>query len=289
MHDVAHEIWVVDNASIDGSPAAIRNEFSQVRLIENNQNVGFGAANNQAMKLASGDFFLLVNSDCFLKPGAVRVLLDYLDVHPDVGVVGPRIENTDGSLQLSSFRFQSPLRAWLENLGVSRLYSHDSCLGNYYRWAHNSDRIVDYVIGACMLVRRKAYEEVGGFDEKFFLYAEESDWQRRMTDRSWKVAFTPTALVTHLAGASTPADKSLKRNNFFYRGLDYYHWKYYGYLGLVSYRLATIVGSGLRIALWGVVMICMTERRALALSKVKLYCWLVVRQLTCWELDWREK
>ena len=285
MQDMPFEVWVVDNASTDGSPAAIQMAFPEVHLIKNKQNIGYGTANNQAMKQARGEFFLLLNSDAFLKQGTVNSLINYLRQQPEVAVVAPRIVNPDGSLQLSCFRFQSPLRAWLENLWISSIFPDHTVLGNYRRWAHDSDRIVDYVIGACMLVRRKAYEQVGKFDEGFFMYAEESDWQRRMRDKGWKVAFTSSGQVVHLAGASGEAEKSPKRNGYFYESLDYYYLKHYGILGLVSFRLAMMVGCFLRMILWGIVIVCVPKRREMAVSKARLYSWLVVRQSTYWKLD----
>ena len=104
--------WVVDNASKDGSAAAVRAAYPEVRLIENPRNAGFGAANNLALREASGEFLLLLNSDAFPRPGALRTLVDRLRALPDVGVVGPRLLNADGSLQRSCFRYPTPAVAW---------------------------------------------------------------------------------------------------------------------------------------------------------------------------------
>jgi len=141
------------------------------------------------MRLAKGEFFLLLNSDAFPEETAIATLLAYLREHPRVGVVGPRLLNGDGSLQVSCHPFPSPLFAWRENLWLSTGYS---------RWAHDTVRSVDFLIGACLLVRRATYEEVGGFDETFFMYSEEADWERtmqrhaRMTAAGIKVLhFTP--------------------------------------------------------------------------------------------------
>ena len=119
LDDIPAEIWVVDNASTDGSAAAIRAQFPAVRLIENARNLGFGAANNQALCQAQGEFFLLLNSDAFLKPGALAGLVAYLRRHPRVAAVGPRLVGADGALQVSCYRFPSPSRAWYENLWIS--------------------------------------------------------------------------------------------------------------------------------------------------------------------------
>ena len=178
LGDVTAEIWVVDNNSRDGSAASIRAEFPNVRVIENERNSGFGSANNLAMKQATGQYFLLLNSDAFLTAGAVDSMLKCAQSHPSAAVIGPRLSNEDGSLQVSCFRFPSPLRAWLENLWISSLFSYTSAIGDYRRWPHDSVRAVDSVIGAYMLVRRQAFEQTGGFDEAFFMYQEETDWQK---------------------------------------------------------------------------------------------------------------
>ena len=119
-----------------------------------------------------GKFFLLINSDAFLKQGAVSAMIKYIDEHPEVGVVGPRLVNAEGALQRSCWRFPTPLRAWLEGVGISGIFPSHPVLGNYYHWQHDKERLVDFVIGACVMVRRSVYEQVGGFDEEFFMYSE---------------------------------------------------------------------------------------------------------------------
>lgn len=286
LADLAAEVWVVDNASTDGSPAAIHAAFPAVRLLENNQNVGFGVANNQAMVQASGEYFLLLNTDAFPKPGAVAALVAYLHDHPDTAIAGPRLLNADGSLQLSCFPFPSPSRAWLENLWISAALPNHPVIGDYRRWPHDRERQVDTVIGACMLVRRTAYEQVGGFDEKFFMYTEEIEWQRRLRDRNWEIAFTPAAQVTHFGGASG-AMEAARINRYFFDSLDYYEWKHYGIMGLISLRLAMTIGCFLRLILWTLVLVAVPRRRPLARSKARLQAWLTVRQATHWRLGLR--
>lgn len=285
LGDVPAEVWVVDNASSDGSPDAIRVRFPQVRLIANDRNVGFGVANNQAIAQASGEFVLLLNSDAFPKPGAVRVLVDYLRHNPRVGVVGPRLLNADGSLQTSCFRFPSPARAWLENLWVSSLFANHPVLGDYRSWAHDAEREVDWVIGACLLARREVCQQVGGFDERFFMYAEETDWQRRIRQAGWEIGFTPKAEVVHFGGASGAAEKP-RINRRFFESLDRYEQKHHGWTGLVLLRAAMVVGCSIRTVLWTAALASPT-RRPKARAKVRLLSWLTIRQLTCWSLSRR--
>jgi len=282
LKEIPSEIYVIDNASEDGSVDAVRREFPQVHVVTSEKNLGFGSANNMGMARTSGDAILLLNSDAFPRPGAISALLKYLDCHPEVGVVGPRLLNRDGSLQLSCFKFPSPARCWLENLWLSALFQNSARLGDYRRWPHDSERIVDFVSGACLLARRAVYDQVGGFDEMFFMYSEETDWQRRITDHGWKIAFTPEAEVVHLAGASGAAEPARISKHFF-NSLDYYEWKHHGVLGLIALRAAMIAGSLMRLVLWLLAMLAPNKRHA-AKSKARLHAWLLWRQSTKWRL-----
>jgi len=271
----------VDNASQDGSAEAIRAAFPRVRVIANASNAGFGAANNRAMKEANGEFFLLLNTDAFPKTGAIRALLDYLRAHPGAGAAGPRLLNADGSLQVSCHRFPSPARVWIENVWISAAIPRHPRLGDYRHWPHDTARDVEWIVGACMLVRREVVAHVGDFDERFFMYAEETDWQRRMRDRGWEIAFTPAAEVTHLGGASGASERA-RINRHFFESLDCYARKHHGAAGLISLRCAMTIGCGLRAALWALTWLLRPGRRALAGSKARLHSWLFLRQATHW-------
>ncbi len=248
------EVIVVDNASPDGSAAAVAETFPGVRVIANATNVGFGAANNQAMRLGTGRYFLLLNSDAFPHAGCLEALVDFLDRHPTVAVAGPRLVNADGSLQRSCWRFPSPARSWSDSLFLTPLLADD-----YRRWPHDAERAVDFVIGACLLVRRKAFEQVGGFDERFFLYQEETDWQLRLQRAGWQVRFTPAGTATHLAGASGKDDPT-RINRLFFESLDRYLLKHHGTFGFASNRAAQIVGAALRTACWAALTLVPGQR-----------------------------
>lgn len=278
------EVFVIDNASTDGSAVAVRAAFPAAQVIENSGNAGFGAANNQAMLLASGEYFLLLNSDAFVEPEAVSALVSYGRAHPEIGAAGPRLLNGDGTLQLSCFRYPSPLGVWLEQLWVSALFPNHPVLGYYRRWGHDRERLVDFVIGACLLVRRETYAQVGGFDDSFFMYQEETDWQRRMHNRGWKIGFTPDALVTHLGGASGASEKA-KISGHFFDSMDHYLHKHYGLAGLLSLRFSMLIGCFLRLLLWVGVFLGSPRRREVAQSKIRLMAWLCVRQVTHWRFS----
>ena len=276
LDGVAAEVIVVDNASADGSADAVGAEFPQVVLIRNPDNAGFGAANNLAMKQAKGDVFLLLNSDAFLSSGALPAMLKVLDEQPDVGLAGPRLLNADGSLQRSCYRFPSPGVAWREALWISAVAPGASFLGDLRGWPHDKPYHPEWVIGACMMVRRSVYEAVGGFDSKFFMYAEETDWQKRIRAAGWEIAFTPAAQVTHLGGTSGADDKP-KINAYFFSSGDYYYRKHHGPLGMYSARAAMTVGTLLRLPLWGIMWLALPKRRAKLGAKIRLRTWLIRR------------
>ena len=243
-------IFVVDNGSSDGSAEAIEHEFPAVNLIQNERNRGFGAANNQALRLARGEFVLLLNSDSFPEKTAISHLIECARSYPRGAIFGPRLLNEDGSLQPSCYRFPSPSRSIWENTLLSAAFPNHPIFGDYRAWPHDEKREVDFVIGACWLVRCAAIEEVGLFDEEFFLYAEETDWARRFLKAGWKTLFVPDAQVVHLGGGSGGAQPDRVFCEF-HRGQERFIRKHYGTRGLLVHRFATVFGACLRILLFG--------------------------------------
>jgi GT2 family glycosyltransferase len=194
------ETIVVDNASADDSVARIRAEFPEVRLIENTANLGFGRANNQAMRTARGRFFLLLNSDTLLIDGSLDRWLSLLDREPAIGISGCKLLFEDLRLLSSCSRFPSLRFAALEELMLYKLLPRrvrgELLLGGY--WDHDRERDVDCVWGAAMMVRREVFAETGGFDERYFMYGEDLEWCMRVRDRGWRVTFTPETRIVHL-------------------------------------------------------------------------------------------
>jgi GT2 family glycosyltransferase len=213
--DIPYDVWLVDNASSDGSVEMVRTHYPDVHLIANATNVGFAAANNQAMAAAQGEYFLLLNSDAVLLPGALHALLAVGQAQPEAGIVGARLLNPDGSFQASHTRFPTLLREALilTTLG-RRLY------GPMYPSAGPDltagPQRVDYVEGACLFVRRSAWRVLGGLDEGYWMYAEEVDWCRRMAQAGWGVWYQPAAAVLHWGGASS-ANRRVAREADLYR------------------------------------------------------------------------
>lgn len=220
------EILVVDNASNDGSQAMLKEKYPQIRLIINSQNVGFAKGNNQAMQVAQGDYFLLWNSDTFAIPGAMQSLLYLAEKEPKAGIVGAQLRNADNSFQASYSPFPNQWREFLILTGLGRTFL-DHAYPSLGPEEEKGPQIVDYVEGACLLVRRQAFQEVGGFDEAYFMYAEEVDWCYRMAKHGWQVWYQPQAKVIHLGGASS-AGRRTHREADLYRSRIRFFRKHYG-------------------------------------------------------------
>jgi N-acetylglucosaminyl-diphospho-decaprenol L-rhamnosyltransferase len=275
------ELILVDNDSTDGTVVAVQSAYPDVQIIKNHENVGFGKANNQAFEVCSGEYVLLVNTDAFVHPGCSQGLTKYLDTHPDVAVVAPRVLNQDGSLQSSVHPFPTPLRCWIENLWMNPLVKNVFALRDWRSWKHDDTREVPWVIGACMLVRKSVIESVGGFDEQFFMYSEETDWQHRIRKAGWTIWFVHDAEVTHLGGASGGTESlSSRTRTAFFESLDYYVLKNHSWLGLLCFRAGMFVGSLLRVILWLVVLVFRQSQRTQARYKVSHYIWLIFRLLS---------
>ncbi len=208
------QVYIVDNASTDGTPDAVEAAFPQVHLIRSDKNLGFGAANNLALKnigfgTLPGDQLpravYLLNPDTRTHPGATRRLYDALMAEARPGLVGARLEYEDGAFQHSAFQFPGLRQLWVEFFPTpGRLY--DSAFnGRYPRALYDSGQsfAIDFPLGATMMLRREVIEQTGGFDEQFFMYCEEIDWAWRIHKAGWGVKCVPAALVTHLEGQST--------------------------------------------------------------------------------------
>ena len=200
---VGTQTVVVDNGSSDGTVDLVRQRFPSVQVVEAD-NRGLAAGWNRGISATSAEHVLVLNADAWLVGDALARLLDAAERHPRAAIVGPRLLNTDGSLQRSVRGFPTAWRISTEYLYLRKVAPGSRTLNAFYGagFDHASEREVEWLMGSCMLLRRAAYDDVGPFDERYFLFSEEVDWMRRATDRGWSVVFTPEAECVHVGGAS---------------------------------------------------------------------------------------
>ena len=231
--EIGFEIYVVDNNSTDGSREATKKRFPDVKLIENKTNTGFARANNQALSVMQGKFAVLLNTDAVLQEGAIKSLLNFMNNSPGVGIAGVQLLNKDGSRQNSIDNFPSPETEILSK-SILRFFFPDNYPGKSR--IHHSPIEVDSVIGACMIVRKEAMEEVGFLDEDYFIFLEETDWCFRMHKKGWKVFHVPDARVFHLSGHSkkkNPCESQIE----YYKSLYKFFRKNRGTVSCLTIRI----------------------------------------------------
>jgi GT2 family glycosyltransferase len=205
VREINYEVIVVDNASTDGSQEMVRHDFPQVIFIENEDNWGFAAANNQGIAIAHGRYVLLLNSDTIVLDDSIANTVVFADDHPQVGIIGCRELNPDQTLQPTCFMFPSVFNMLLSGTYLYKLFPKSRFFGRERMtwWDRKDVREVDIVTGCYMLVRREAIEQVGLIDERFFLYGEETDWCYRFKKNGWKVMFAPVGQIIHFGSGSS--------------------------------------------------------------------------------------
>ncbi len=222
------EVLMVDNSSPDDSVGMVRREFPQVILIENRENIGFARANNLALQRCLGDLVLLLNPDTVLLPGSIDTLVKVMQRDKGVGILGCRLLNEDGTLQLSWGRMVNLTNEFWQRLTSRRYEKGGRLIKQYLEKKSRQPHHPHWVTGACMLARREALEEVGNFDQNFFMFLEDVDLCHRIRKRGWEVMYTPSAEVIHLRGKSMETDR--KRAMKAYRKSQlYFYRKHYGW------------------------------------------------------------
>ncbi len=246
---VEYEVIVVDNASGDGSAEMVEAEFPQVTLLRRADNAGFAAANNEGIRAARGDAILLLNPDAEFTGNVLPPLYHYLQANPGVGVIGPKLLDDDGSLQLSCRRFPGFATALFNRYSLAtRLFPKNPFSTRYLMtdFDHESIAEVDWVSGACMMLARQALDQIGPLDEGYFVYIEDVDLCQRAHRAGYKVVYFPEVAVVHRIARSSstlPVRSIIERH----RSMWHYHKKYRGGHRLLD--AATAGGIGLRCAL----------------------------------------
>lgn len=232
------ETFVVDNNSPDGSAAMVATEFPDVRLIANGSNVGFARANNQAIARAEGRLLLLLNPDAECRPGAMVTMARYLDEHPDVGAVGPKLLYPNGAVQPNGRVFPSPWREFIGHSGLRRFNpGRFNRMMEYGRDDFEVKWETDYVMGSCIMTRRAVMEQAGMLDEDFFMYYEEVEWCWRVRRAGYRIVYLPAAVVVHHHMASARQNSRAMTARLYHSMRTYYRKT----AGLPEQAFATIV------------------------------------------------
>ena len=258
------EVFVVDNASADGSAAMVEQKHAWVRLTANADNRGFAAGNNQAFAESKGEYVLMLNPDTEVKPGSLKILTDFFADHDRAAVVAPQLLNSDGSIQRSCRQFPTFIGMLYELIGLSRMFPANSARGIKFReykmldWNHDDERQVDQPEGACLMIKRYVLEAVGTLDEGFFMLFEEVDWCYRVKKAGYEIWFTPRAQVVHHYGQSIKQVK-VRMILSSHRGLYRFWRKHYrgnrwwldgfAYFGLMALAYARILSYKARALL----------------------------------------
>lgn len=225
-NEVNFEVIVVDNNSQDESPDMVEQQFPWVTLYRRDRNYGFTGAHNFALLHKNGRHTLLLNSDTIVHANALKILVDHLETHLEVGFVGPKLLNPDGSLQLSCRRFPNPVAALFRGSLFGKPFPNNKWLRDYLMtdWDHNATREVDWVSGAAFVISEACYAKIGAMDDKFYMFCEDVDWCWRAWDAGFKVVYVPQAEITHAIGRST--DKTPNRMiGRFHRSMLYFYTK----------------------------------------------------------------
>ena len=232
------DVWVVDNASSDGSVAMVRAEFPEVHVIASEHNGGYAYANNLALRQilprdapqpADADYVMLLNTDTVVPPGTLDIMVAYMETHADVGAIGPRLLLPDGLLDLACRRaFPTPSAFVYHAVGLSKLFPRSPRFARYNMTYLDVDAEteVDSVVGACMLVRGSVVREVELLDETFFMYGEDLDWAYRIKQYGWRIMYVPQATVHHYKRASS-SQRPLRTIRHFYHAMRVFHRKHY--------------------------------------------------------------
>ena len=271
---IKYEIIVVDNGSSDGSAEEVLEHFPEVTLIQNNFNIGFAKANNIGIRQSQGRYACLVNSDIKILEGCFDRLVEYMDLHPSAGIAGPKLLWPDMTLQDSCRKFPSIWNNLCSYFWLNRVFPRSKLFSGEHMIYSPHDKIckVDYLVGAFLMVRKEAVDQVGLMDEQFFIYSEEVDWCKRFWKAGWEIIFLPDARVIHYGGGSSsnqPGRFSLEQQ----RAKLQYWRKHHGRLAQASVILITIIHHLLRIFFGA--MIYMTrpvKRKQAGLQIEKSWC-----------------
>ena len=230
LQKISFEVIVVDNSQNDPGMETLKKSYPQIRFIQNTINVGFAKANNQAVKLTQGEALLFLNPDTILTDKAIEKMVAHLESNPDIGALGPKVFNTDGSLQYSCRHFPTLMTGFFNRYSLlSRWFPDNQYTVHYLMkdFSHDVNQEVNWLSGCCLMIPHSVFKKVAGFDEHYFLFNEDVDLCRTIQQHGFKVMYFPTAEITHHVSTSNskvPVEIILKRH----RGMKYYYRKHHG-------------------------------------------------------------
>ncbi|MEW6606573.1 MAG: glycosyltransferase family 2 protein [bacterium] len=281
--NVTYEVIVVDNGSTDGSCEMVQVKFPQTILIRNEKNEGFAFACNKGMRQANGHYFLLLNSDTIIVNDAISQIVQYMDENQRAGAGGCGLLNPDGSLQPACGWFPT-LYSILANFNpIGKL---SNLIQKEYKYfpppflsyqEHLQEQDVDWIVGACIIVRREAVEQAGLMDETMFFYAEEWDWCYRIKKNGWHIIYTPNPKIIHIGGGSTVVSLA-NRVSAILNGQQYFYQKHLGFIKASIIKLMILVGALGKGTFWSVLYILYfysPDRRKLFLNKIKWHIYVL--------------
>jgi GT2 family glycosyltransferase len=252
VDSLSFEIIVVDNHSEDGTLEMLTNEFPDVRLLVNDQNTGYTRPNNQAMRISQGRYILLINPDTLVEPNTIPELADFLDAHLEVGIVGPKVLNRDGTLQKQCRRSEArPWDSFCYFSGLSRLFPHDKRFAGYLMTYLDEDLVheTQAVSGSCMMIRRQVINQIGYQDEDFFAYQEDTDYCRRARLAGWKVFFNPKAQIIHYGGEGGSRIHLFRSIIEWHRSYYLYYRKHFAKDYMILFNAVYYLGMLLKLGL----------------------------------------
>lgn len=270
LSDRRAEIIVVDNNSTDGSPEMVGERFPHVRLIRNDENLGFAKANNIGIRQSTGKYIVLVNSDVKVLEDCIDRMMSYLDNDADVGMIGPKILGADGNVQRSCMGFPTLWNSFCRALALDAIFPKSKLLGGNMLTFFQHDALcdVDVINGCIWMVRRDALNEVGLLDENFFMYGEDIDWCKRFWDGGWRVLFCPEAEAVHYGGASSSNDPVRFYIEMVRAGLQYWE-KHHGRFSRFAFLFITLFHHSTRIFGYALLACCNPGKKEHYTMKIK--------------------
>lgn len=270
-HRITYEIIVIDNASTDGSLDMMKKEFPSVIIICNSERNGYGYSHNKGIEASSGEYVLIFNEDMLLTDNALDNYVDTIKNEHNVGVLGCKLLNPDGTLQHSCFNFMSVKHEYYQAIFPRNIVLPDSKFREkHYYWDHNENKDVDVVMGCCMLIPKSIFKEIGNFDTRFFVYAEEVDLCKRIKNSGYRIVFTPNACIIHYGG-QTSKTMSIKMYLVMIESKFKYFEKHHGYMSLMAVKLSTAINASVRIIGWTLFLIFRKNNTEESKQNVKRY------------------